>query len=272
NYPFAATRFREFLARFASHRDAPSARYGLALCLLDGPEHDPDKAMEQLSQLLPQKSFPDYPHVLYYAGLARRGQGAKALDLASPRPPEAPTHRNTARQRFEEAARHFADAAGAFSARAREAKAPAKGLPEPTEWAVRCRCDQAEMLLRLRKAREAREAVAGFLADKKWQEGRDLSLGLDYHGFGRFLVGGTAARGRSLGRSSVLADEVFGTHARYLLARIHHQNTKQDEREEARQAYQAVLRDHEANLRKAQDRLRQPADPQTKARLERLVR
>src|SRR5206468_9503311 len=35
NYPFAAARFRDFLSRFASHRDAPSARYGLALCLLD---------------------------------------------------------------------------------------------------------------------------------------------------------------------------------------------------------------------------------------------
>src|SRR5262249_3008678 len=157
----------------------------------------------------------------------RRGQGVKALDLAVARPPEAPTHRNTARQRFEEAARHFADAAGAFSARAREAKAPAKGLPEPLEGAVRCRCDQAAMLLRLRKAKEAREAVAGFVTDKRLQESRYASLGLYYHGFASFLLGDTTATGRSLGRSSVLADEVFGTHARYLLARIYHQNTRQ---------------------------------------------
>ena len=34
NHAFAAARFRDFLSRFGAHRDAPSARYGLALCLL----------------------------------------------------------------------------------------------------------------------------------------------------------------------------------------------------------------------------------------------
>ena len=34
----------------------------------------------------------------------------------------------------------------------KEAKAPAKGLPLDLEWSVRARCDQAEMLIRLRKA------------------------------------------------------------------------------------------------------------------------
>src|SRR5260370_24842864 len=36
NYPFAAARFREFLQRFAAHREANAARYGLALCLVEG--------------------------------------------------------------------------------------------------------------------------------------------------------------------------------------------------------------------------------------------
>src|SRR5262249_8578358 len=36
-YPVAVARFREFLAKFAGHKDAPQARYGLALALVDGP-------------------------------------------------------------------------------------------------------------------------------------------------------------------------------------------------------------------------------------------
>ena len=31
NYPFAITRFRDFLAKFGGHRDVPQARYGLGL-------------------------------------------------------------------------------------------------------------------------------------------------------------------------------------------------------------------------------------------------
>jgi TolA-binding protein len=260
NYPFAAARYREFLQRFAAHRDLPQARYGLALCLLEGTERDADKAMEQLSPLLGQKSLSNYPFVLYYAGLARRGQGIRTTD------------QNQARQRLEESARLFADAASAFFARAREAKAPTRGLAEEMEWALRSRCDQAEMLLRLNKVKEARVAVEGFTSEKTWQESRYFALGLYHHGFASFLVGDHFAAGKSLSRSRVLGDEIFGTHARYLLGRLHHLNTRQNEREEARQAYQTVLRDHEAARKAAPDQLRKGVDPETRARLERLVK
>src|SRR5207302_8243380 len=36
NHTYAAARFREFLNRFGGHKQAASARYGLALCLLEG--------------------------------------------------------------------------------------------------------------------------------------------------------------------------------------------------------------------------------------------
>ena len=48
NYPFAATRFREFLARFGGHKDAPSARYGLALALLEGPQKNLAEARDMI--------------------------------------------------------------------------------------------------------------------------------------------------------------------------------------------------------------------------------
>jgi TolA-binding protein len=271
NYPFAAARFQEFITKYGGHRDVPAARYGLALCLLDGQPKDPDKAVEQLQALVGNKSFSEYPFALYYFGQARRAQGGKAVELAQARPNEAPTHRNTARQRFEEASKLFADAATAFSERGKSAKAD-KGLPLYLEWAARSRCDQAEMLLRLHRPKEALAAVAFFTAEKKWQDSRYLPLGLYYQGFACFLLGDMFGAGKALARDKVLTDEVFGTHARYLLARVHHLDAKHNEREEARTQYQAVLDDHAAAKKAAQDRLRQPVDAATRARLERLVR
>jgi TolA-binding protein len=254
NYPFAAARFREYLTRYASQPGAATARYGLAVCLLDGPERNADAALVELAKLLPQKSFADHPFVLYYAGLARRTQGDKSADA------------NVARRRFEEAAAHFRDASAAFFERVKDEKKPS----EDRERALRARCDRAEMLLRLGRAKEAREAIA--ISDPVWQKSRSLPLGHYLHGFASFLLGDHFAAGKSLSLTSVLTDEVFGTHARYLLGRVHHLNTKQDEREEARLAYQAVLHDHDAARKSAQATLNQPADPETKARRERLVK
>jgi TolA-binding protein len=271
NFAFAADRFREFIGKYGSHKDLPTARYGLALCLIDGPQRDFDKAAEQLQALEANKTFAEYPFALYYFGLSRRGQGVKAVELAAARPAEATNHRNTARQRFDEASRLFGGAALAFTERGKKAKVPAKGLPIDLEWSARSRCDQAEMLLRLHKAKEAREATA-FFADKKWRDSRYHALGMYYHGFACFLLGDRLAAGRSLSRTAVLTDEVFGTHARYLLGRVHHLNKKHNEREEARTQYQAVLKGHEQAKKDAQEKLRQPLDVDTKTRLEQLVR
>jgi TolA-binding protein len=247
NYPAAASQFRDYLNRFAALPDAVTARYGLAACLLDGSGRDADAAMAELAKLLPEKAFADYPFVLYYAGLARRAQGEQAAD------------EKAARQRVEEAAAHFRDAAAAFVSRVKDTKKPSEDL----EWSHRARCDHAEMLLRLGRAKEAREAV---------QDLPPASRQLYLHGFASFLLGDHFAAGRSLSRTSVRTDEVFGTHVRYLLGRLHHLNTQQDEREEARLAYQAVLRDHAVLRKSAQEKLHQPADAETKSRRERLVR
>ncbi len=273
NYPFARDRFREFLAKFGGHRDAPGARYGLALCLLEGPERDYAKAAEELNQLAGAKTLPEYPQVQYYGGFARRGLGVASLAKAREKPAEANAHKEQARQRFEEAAKHFGTAAGLFAERGKEAKAD-KGLPADLEWAARSRCDEAEMFLRVGKAKEARAALALFTGEdaRKWQASRYADLGLYQAGFASFLLGEMNAAGKLLSRTSVQDDEVFGTHARYLLARIHHQNTEANEREEARALYGSVLKNHEENKKKADARLRTPLDTDTKARLERLVR
>src|SRR5262249_14230757 len=64
------------------------------------------------------------------------------------------------------------------------------------------------------------------------------------------------------------ADAIFGTHAQYLLARIHH---LEGERAEAAAAYQNVLTRHEQQVKEAQAALRNPQafkdDPDERARL-----
>ena len=129
------------------------------------------------------------------------------------------------------------------------------------------------MLLRVRKAKEARAVAEPFVRDAQLRRSRYRGLGLYYHGFACFLLKDHLAAGRSLSLLTPFTDPVFGTHARYLLARVHH---AADEREEALGHYQGVLADHQKQKQAAVETLKQPDrfknDPQEKARLEGLVR
>jgi TolA-binding protein len=274
NYPFAAQRFKEFLDKFGNHKEAPSAHYGLALALLDGPERDYQRALDALQPLAGAKEFPDHPFVLYYLGLAQRGLGVRELAQAEAKPQEAPQRRAAANRRFEEAAKQFAAAVAAFTARAKgEVPPDARELPVDWEWAARARCDQAEMQLRTAKRKEAQATVAPFVKDEVLKRSRYRTLGLYYHGMAGFFLKDYLAAGRSLNVNAVLADPVFGTHARYLVGRIHHEA---GEGAEAATAYETVLADYARQKAAAGEALKQPDklknDPEEKGRLEALVR
>jgi TolA-binding protein len=273
NYPAAAARFREFLQRFGGHKDAPSARYGLALCLLEGPERDYAAALNELNPLTGLKDFPEQPRVLYYRGLAARGLATKALAQAAAKPNEAPQHRQQAQARFDEAGKYFAEALAAFAERAKTVPADVKELPADVEWAARARCDLAEMQLRTGKAKEARDTAAPFVDDKLLARSRYRALGVYCHGYACFLLNDLPAAARSLGLLAPFADPAFGTHAAYLRARVHH---LEGERPEARRGYEAVLAGYAAQKAAAAEALKQPDrfknDPEEKARLEELVK
>jgi TolA-binding protein len=272
NYPFAVARFREFLGKFPNHKEAPSAHYGLALALLEGPERDYNGALEQLQPLLGNKDLPEHPFVLYHFALAKRGQGVRELAEAAAKPQEAPQRRANASQRFAEALPQFAAAGAAFQARAKQPPADAKQLPVDVEWAARARCDEAEMLLRLLKPKEAQTTAAPFLK-APLTKSRYHGLGLYYYGFASFLQGDEMAAGRALGLLAPFQDPVFGTHARYLLARVHH---AQGERVEAARHYEGVLADYAKQKEEAGKALQQPdqfkGDPDKKACLEALAK
>ena len=266
NYSFAAARFREFLAKFGGHKQAPAARYGLALCLIEA-DRNYTEAAQNLQPLAGDKALPEHPFALYYLGHCQRGLGIKELEQARAKPQEANQRRTTARQRFDEASRHYAGAVAAFTGRAKKPAEDARELPLDLEWAARARCDQAEMLLRLLKPKEALAAVAPFL-DGPLLKSRYRRLALYHHGFGSFLLGDYNAAGKSLNQLTPFSDPAFGTHARYLLARVHHLS---EERAEAAGHYKELLTQHTREVRDASEALKNPAvldkDPVEKARL-----
>src|SRR6185369_12019907 len=77
NFPVAVQRYRDYLAKYADHKDALTARHSLALALLELPEADYAGAIEQLQMLAGKKDLPEYPSALYHLGIAHRGLGVK---------------------------------------------------------------------------------------------------------------------------------------------------------------------------------------------------
>src|SRR5260370_25913782 len=120
SYPFAVTRFREYLAQYGGNKEAPSARYGLALALLASPQRNYTEIRDLLQPLAGNKSLPEHPHILYNLGLANRGLGLQEMAIAQAKPQEANQRRDAAKQRFEAARQQFASALAAFSARAKD--------------------------------------------------------------------------------------------------------------------------------------------------------
>jgi TolA-binding protein len=271
NYAVAVSRFREFLTKFGNHKQVPAARYGLAQSLIDGPEKDYAGALEQLQALAGSKDLPEHPFVLWYLGLAQRGLGLRELDQAAAKPADAARLRASAQLRFEEASKQFAAAGAAFLARVKP-PTDAKELPADLEWSARARCDQAEMLLRLLRAKEAQAAVEPFLKDAALARSRYRGLGLYDHGFASFLLKDYLTAGRSLNQLGPFTDPVYGTHARYLLARIHH---LAEEHAEAAGHYEGVVAEFDRQRKAAVEALKRPElknDPEEKVRLDRLVK
>src|SRR5262249_26044438 len=86
NHSFAVTKFREFLGKFGQHKDANAARYGLALCLIDGADKNYAEARGLLQNLANSRDFEDRVPAQYYLGLAWRGLGVGRTRLGDKNP------------------------------------------------------------------------------------------------------------------------------------------------------------------------------------------
>lgn len=261
NPQFAADRFREFLQKFGGHKDAHSARLGLALALLDLPDRNYQAALETLGPAAGDGNNPDRALALYYSGVCRRGMAQKELAEGAAKPAEMPGRQNAANGQFVEAEKFFAAAREAFD----------KKTPPDAEWSARARCDTAEAQLRLGKTKEALALVEPFAKDAALAKSKYRPLGLYYHGFAAVLLNDFPAAEKSLGQLAPF-DQPFGLHARYLLGRV----MSNDQKAEAAVAFQAVLTGYEEQKKAAAAALQQPDkfknDPWEKARLEALVR
>jgi TolA-binding protein len=261
NPQFAADRFTELLTRFGGSKFAQDARYGLGLATLDLPDRNFQKALDFFTPPANDANFADRASALYYAGACRRGLGHKELAEGIAKPNELPQRTQAANGHFNEAVKFFASARDAFE----------KKNPVDAEWVARCRCDTAEMELRLGKTKEARATSEPFVKDAALAKSKYRALGLYYYGTAAFLLNDIPAAAKALGPLAPF-DQPFGPHARYLMGRVH---LSQTENAEAATAFDGVLAQYAKQKAAAVEALKQPDrfknDPNEKARLEALV-
>ncbi|MFO0863588.1 MAG: tetratricopeptide repeat protein [Gemmataceae bacterium] len=272
NYPFAAQRFQEFIQKYGGHKDANSARFSLALTMLEGPEKKFPEAQQILGPLAGEKNFADQGLASYYLGITFRSQGVKELLVADVNPNEAPQRRQNAQQRFEQGVPAFTQAVAILQSKLTDPPAD-KELSAEWEWVARARCDLAESLLRINKTKEAQFAALPFLKDPVLSRSKYKSLGRYHYGHASLLLGDLPTAQKTLTMIAPFTDAEFGPHARYLLARTHH---LAEERGEASQHYEGAIADFAKNKKDAEELLKAPQkfnnDPTVRGNLESLVR
>lgn len=268
-FPEATNQFRDLLNRFPQSVHADAARYGLALCMLEAPEPDYAGIQEALKKLEANAAFPERRFVLYHLGTCARGLGVRDLNQAAAQPARQAELQAAAGRQFVEAEKQFAAAADVFAKR--PAPAEAKELPADVDWLFRSRCDQAEMLLRAGKAKEARAVLAPVLADARLPRSSADRLAHYYEGVAGYLQENYLAAGRALNRLAPFTEPVIGSHARYLLARVHE---KAEEDAEATTHYEGVLVDFTQARIAANEALKQPQrfTPRERSQLDALRR
>ena len=272
NYPFATAKFSEFIQKYGNHPQVNAARYGLALCYLDGSERNFEKAIDPLNALAGNAMIVEQPRALYYLGIAKRGLGMADVTLAtSKQGAESQQIMQRANGRFTEALQHFVAAEKAFRSRisAAASKTPAAS---DLDWLARSLTEKAEMEIRTGRYKEARETAEMLMKDPQLNKNRFARLGLYYHGFASFLLHDYLVAGRSLNQLQPFTDPHSGLHACYLMGRIYQITEEPDK---ALVMYNKVLLDYAQQKKDAMESLKRPDllknNPAEFQRLQKLV-
>ena len=273
-YPVAIERYREYIKLYSNSKEVNAARYGLGLALLELPARDAKGAIESLKSPADAQDFAERSFAQYYLAIAHRHLGLEAAAQAVAKPQEASQLQNVMKDNFTPAEKRFGDAMAAFAERAKTSPVTPSGEPSvDSEWATRALCERAEMLLRLNKPKDAAPLLATFLAGPLATKSKYRTFATYLHGQASFLLQDYQTAGKSLSQLAPFDDAVYGLHAQYLLARVHHLS---DERAEAVTLYDALLKSYEKQKVDAQKLLQNgPAfqsQPEEKARLEGLVK
>jgi len=267
----AVERFREFLKLNAQTKEASAAQLGLGLALLDLPQKDFAGALAAFQQATAKPEFSERPTALYYQAFTHRLLASLALEQSAAKPAEAAAFNKTAADQFSEAAKQFAAAAAAFSARAQSKPAAGDSTqPSDQDWAARSRCDLCDVLLRQDKLKEAADLAQALAGDKALANTPLREQALYCLGFIKFKQKEYHAAGRALSQLAPF-QQPFGTHARYLLSRIHHAAAEDPE---AAAGYKALLSDFDSNRKAALEAIKNPPaiKPEDRARIEALAK
>ena len=238
----AAQRYQEILQKFPSTLAAKQAKYALALLAFNDPNADYAKVAESLTALHSAWDLPEHAEAIYYTAAALRMLGLKELEKAAANPAEAQKFKSAADAKFEEARNKFEQAREAIS-------------KKDAEWEGRCRCDKAEMSIRLNKPKDARTICEVFAKDPEHSKLKIRPLGMYYLGLACYLDGDMKNAGRTLNQLAPFADPVIGLHARYLVGRVLHLG---GESAEASVHYEAVLAEFEKAKLAAIESVKQP--------------
>ncbi|MBX3400377.1 MAG: tetratricopeptide repeat protein [Gemmataceae bacterium] len=247
NLPAAREQFKQVLAKFPNQQGS-AARHGLALTFINAPEPDYAAAVEPLTLAANDGGYADRGWVLYQLAATQRSLGLRSAD-----PKAAPP-------KYEDALRRYGEAAGWFDGK------------KNAEMALRCRCDVAEMQLRLNRPREVRTALDAALKEPTLAKSAHRPLALYYHGLACFLEKDYPNAGRSLNQIAPFTDPGVGLAARYLVGRVLHLG---GETAEASVHYDTVLVEYEKQKKDAVEALKQPDrfknNPDEKARVQALA-
>lgn len=245
NLAAARDQFKQVLAKFPNQQGT-AARHGLALTFLNAPEADYASAVEPLTLAANDGGYAERGWVLYQLAATQRMVGLKDPKAATPK--------------YEDALRRFGEAAGWFDGK------------KNADMALRCRCDVAEMQLRMNRPREVRAGLEQALKEPVNAKNKFKPLALYYHGLACFVEKDYPNAGRSLNQLAPFSDPAIGLHARYLVGRVLHLG---GETAEASVHYDAVLADFDKQKKEAVELLKQPDrfknNPEEKARLQALA-
>ncbi|VTS02090.1 tetratricopeptide repeat protein [Tuwongella immobilis] len=255
NYPFAATKFREYLQKFGNTPQAPLARYGMVQAMLESPTRDWNQFLQELQPLLNHADFVHRAEVLYLAGVAHRGLALQELAPGLTNLGELPQRRANAQSRFQEAQKQFAAATAKFTEQLPAEVAANAPVPRMVEWAARSRCDQAEMELRLNQPKQARATLEPFQTDGRFRESSIRTEGLYLLGVACYQLQDWASAGKALASLAPFPDAATALHTRYLLGKIHR---IAGENAEATAHLEAVVSGYATQKKEAADALQQP--------------
>ena len=243
DFPVAAQRFNEVVAKFANTRFASGARFGLALIQFNSPDIDFPKSIENLTPAANDGGFAERGHAMYHLAVAQRFLGIREMDKPAADQNQINQRKQAADAKFNDSLKWFNEAKNWFAGQKLD------------EWSARARADQAEIEIRLGKVKESRATSEPFTKDPALAKNRHRPLGLYYHGLACFLDKDTTAAGRVLNQLAPFNDPAFGIHARYLVGRVLHLS---NEAAEASVNYDAVIADFDKAKLAAVEAIKQP--------------